>query len=208
MSRYWSRPDTGDFTPCPEGLHDAVLADVAELQVRDYNDPTKMNNKVRLVFQIDQVNEDHPEKAKFTCGTPPLTPSLHERAKLRKLLEGWRGKKMSEKELEKFDSETLIGINGQILVKHQIRDNGDTYANVTEILPPKKDKKGKQDWKRLEVEGYTRVRDRTPKDDERRGNASRQRTRSPMDEDYAGQEDAGDPWSGGGKDEDRDEAPF
>ena len=66
-----------------------------------------------------------------------LTLSLHKKAKLRSILESWRGKSFSESDLKDgFDLSKLLGQPCQIQIIHQNRKDGDgIYAKMTAILP-------------------------------------------------------------------------
>jgi hypothetical protein len=116
----------------PEGLHQAVCCDVWEpwTEKNKFRDDAIVE-KTRIVWQIDQLGEN---------GRPleiskKYTMSLHEKSNLRKDLESWRGKKLTEKEVEGFDLEQLIGANCQVQVVHEIKDDGGVWANVQAIVP-------------------------------------------------------------------------
>jgi hypothetical protein len=73
---------------------------------------------------------------------------------LRAVLESWRGKKFTDAELDGFDLEKLLGANCQIHAAHDVGADGNTYANVTLVLPPVKGAA------KLVAEGFTRLQDR------------------------------------------------
>lgn len=118
------------FTPCPEGLHQAVCVDVVDLGLQKGQFGEK--HKVELRWQTD--TEDPETRRRFQL-RKWYTLSLHEKASLRKDLECWRGRKFTEQELAGFDLEKLIGINCQLQVIHNITDDGKTYDNVQAIVP-------------------------------------------------------------------------
>jgi len=122
----------GDYTPCPEGVCQAVLGDVQDLGEMPNTFTGKMVRKVRLVWITEH---DHPKWGRKHEVSMSYTQSLHEKAGLRKLLEAWRGKKFTADELRGFDLEKLIGINCQIQVMHKIANDGRTWANVVSIMP-------------------------------------------------------------------------
>jgi hypothetical protein len=76
---------------------------------------------------------------------------------LRHHLEAWRGKKFSAQELQGFDLEKLLGVNGQVQVVHALSDDGRIWANVQAIVPIGKG------MTKMRAEEYTRVKDRTDK---------------------------------------------
>ena len=122
------------FATAPIGTHAAVCVDVQNIGLT----PTAygMKHKVRIVWQLESVDPDHGRRLEVAR---LYTLSLHERAALRQDLERWRGRKFTDVELASgFDLERLLGVNCQVLVSHDLGDNGTTYANVDSVLPPAK----------------------------------------------------------------------
>lgn len=146
---------TSDFKPAPEGLFQAVCVDVVDLGnvESEYKGEVKIQHKVRVAWQIMERDE---ETGKRYLVLARYTASLHEKAKLRKDLEAWRGRKFTTDELAGFDLEAVIGANCQLQIIHNVKD-GTTYANIAAIVPL-----GKGAMK-IDPEGYVRVKDR-PKD--------------------------------------------
>lgn len=123
------------FTPCPEGLHQAVCVDVVDLGLQ--TGPYGEKHKVELRWQTDEIvlTSASPVDTKRFQLRKWYTLSLHEKASLRKDLECWRGRKFSESELAGFDLEKLLGANCQLQVIHNITDDGKTYDNIQAIVP-------------------------------------------------------------------------
>lgn len=148
------KPEGGDFTVAPEGLHQAVCVDVwdvyTESRPEEYGGG--LVDKTRLVWEIDQAD---PKTNKPIQVHMIYTASLHEKAKLRQHLESWRGRKFTQAELEGFDLEHLIGVNCQLQVIHRIGRNGNTYGNVSAIVPL-----GKGMQKLTASPGFMRKKDR------------------------------------------------
>jgi hypothetical protein len=120
------------FTPCPEGLHQAVCVDVVDLGMQKGQFGEK--HKVELRWQTEMENEDVQPTRRFQL-RKWYTISLHEKSNLRKDLECWRGRKFTEDELKGFDLEKLLGVNCQLQVIHNITDDGKTYDNIQAIVP-------------------------------------------------------------------------
>ena len=142
-------PTNGTYTPAPEGVHDAVCCDVADLGVVEttWQGEIKSQHKVRLVWQLATKMEDG---RPFSIGRR-YGLTLHEKSSLFKDLKTWFGKAPPDN----FDLEKLIGQNCQIVVVHNERD-GSTYANVQSVL-----KAGKA---KLKVDpDFVRFKDREPK---------------------------------------------
>jgi hypothetical protein len=143
-------PSNGTYTPAPEGVHDAVCADVADhgMVERTYEGQTRSRHEIRLVWLLGAKMEDG---RPFSIGRR-YGLTLHEKSSLFKDLKTWFGKAPPDN----FDLEKLIGQNCQIVVVHNERD-GSTYANVQSVL-----KAGKA---RLKVDpAFVRFKDREPKD--------------------------------------------
>jgi hypothetical protein len=124
-----------DFTPAPEGLHSAVCVDVIDLglQPNTFN-PEKPQHKIRIVWQIEETDPGNHDK-RFLV-SQMYTLSLHEKASLRKDLEGWRARKFSAEESKGFDVEKLLGVPCQVQIIQNVSEkNGKTYANVQAIVP-------------------------------------------------------------------------
>lgn len=139
-----------EYTPAPEGLHAAVCCDVVELGMQPT--PWGEKEKVEIRWQIEEINADNGNKP-FDV-RKRFTLSLHEKANLRITLETWRARKFSDEELEGFDLEKLIGVNCQVQVMHNPRDDGGVFANVQAVVPAAKGAT------KLRVRDYVRQVDR------------------------------------------------
>ena len=125
---------SSNFEPHPEGLYSAVNVDVTPPVLKD----TKFGAKeyFRLVFETSA-----PPRAD---GTPwcvwsrEFTPSLNEKAHLRKFLRQWFGRDLSPAEEAEFDTETLLGKGAQVVIVHETSADGEkTYANIAACTPAK-----------------------------------------------------------------------
>jgi len=117
------------FTPAPEGLFAAVCIDVVEHPNVETQWGTK--DKVEVRWELDEINPD--THAPFQVRAW-FTSSLHEKAKLRTVLEMWRGKKFTAQELKGFDLEKLIGVTCQVQIVHTPGDEGKVWANVQAVI--------------------------------------------------------------------------
>lgn len=139
-----------EFSPAPEGLHQAVCIDVIDLGLVKSQWGEK--HQVEIRWQLEALDDQ--------TGLPFMvlrryTLSLNEKAKLRHHLEAWRGRKFTAAELEGFDLEKLIGVNCQIQVVHDLADDGRIWANVSAVVPL-----GKGMVKIVPSDTYVRVVDR------------------------------------------------
>ena len=138
------------FTPHPEtdGPIKAVLVDVTELKKRMTAYGEK--DEFRLVFETEAYDDDNDRR--FCIWSRGYTPSLNEKAALRKDLKKLMGRDLTVAELDEFDLEALIGHGVKIIIQHEHKDDR-TYANIS-FMSPDKDKALKPSGK------YIRQRDR------------------------------------------------
>ena len=149
----------GDFELAPQGLHRAVCVDVVDRgEIEGFKG--RPTHKIDLIWQLEVLEEDG--KTEVRDGQDKrfqvlkrYTFSLHEKANLCKDLESWRGKPFDEG--EKFDVETLIGVNCQLQIGHYIKDGGNTKASVQAIVQAAKN------GEPLKPENYIRWKDREKK---------------------------------------------
>lgn len=141
-----------NFEPCPEYTGRAKCVDVTptKKQQSQYGE----RDVLKIVMETLIEREDG---SRFCAWSRNFTPSLNEKANLRKFLRGWFGRDLTKQELDEFDTESLIGKTAQIVVVHEHRD-GETYANIVACTPDKSTEP-------LEASGkYVRVKDRPVKD--------------------------------------------
>lgn len=131
MAIYAKVPDS-KYVIAPEGLHAAVCCDV--IDCGQQQTPFGPKHKVELRWQLaDSVDsEKGPQRPVVR---QRYTNSLHEKARLRTMLEMWRGRKFSKEELQGFDLEKLTGASCQVQIIHHTTDEGSTYANVNTVIP-------------------------------------------------------------------------
>lgn len=148
------RYEKPQYDPAPEGLHIAVCCDVVDLGMVDTTFGKKP--QVRVMWQLEELNAKTQQRFRVQ---KTYTPSLNEKANLRKDLEAWIGKKFTAAQLDQFstsglDLEKMIGKCCQIQVTHKLADNGTVYSNVTAIVPLGKNMTA------IRVQDYERVKDR------------------------------------------------
>ena len=142
------KANNSTFEACPEFTGKAVCVDVTPL--RKQQSAFGERDVFKIVFE---VNMDREDGSRFCVWSRNFTPSLNEKANLRKFLRGWLGRDLTAQELNDFDTESLIGKNAQVVVVHEHKD-GETYANIVACTP---DKSGQP----LTPTGkYIRVKDR------------------------------------------------
>jgi hypothetical protein len=146
-----------NFEPCPEFTGKGVCVDATPL--RKQQSQFGERDVFKLVFEVDLLKDDG---SRFCVWSKQFTPSLNEKANLRKFVRGWFGRDLTKAELDDFDTECLIGKAAQLVVVQEHKDT-ETYANIAACTP---DKSGAP----LQASGkYVRVKDRPANGGEGRG---------------------------------------
>ena len=151
-----SEKKNSNFTPHPEteGPIKAVLVDITDLKKRQTQYGEK--DEFRLVFETECMDEENDRR--FCIWSRGYTPSLNEKAALRKDLKKMMGRELTSAELDEFDVECLIGHGVKLIIQHEHKDDK-TYANIS-FIAPDKDKALKPSGK------YKRIKDREEKSDD------------------------------------------
>lgn len=127
----------GDFKSVPSGSHIAICNIVADMGLqpgsKTYPDP---KHKVYIRFEVPAERIDYDRDGKKISGPivigQAFTASMHEKATLRKYLEGWRGRKFSDDEAEKFDVSAILGKACMITVVENVVGDK-VYSNISSI---------------------------------------------------------------------------
>jgi len=100
----------------PQGMWDAVCVDVIDLgMVRNPFSPNgEQRHMCRIVWEIATTKQNGLPYWVFR----DYALTLGYASNLRRDIEGWRGRPMSEEELEGFDIERLIGAACRVVIKH------------------------------------------------------------------------------------------
>lgn len=128
-----------DFTPVPEGTHIAVCDMIVYLGLQpgspQYPDAKHkvyvrwQISSERVEYEKDGVKQEGPRVA-----GQEYTASMHEKARLRKDVETWRGKKFAnDGEAEAYDINVLLGKACMLNVVHKTTARG-TFANVCAVM--------------------------------------------------------------------------
>ena len=124
-----------EFKIAPTGSHLARLYRIIDLgtQKSEYMGKVNMLRKVKFFWELhgDDLKTD---EGKPLIQTRNYTLSLGEKASLRKDLETWRGKSLTEDELRAFDMRTLLDKWCMITVQHRESGN-EIFADAKNITP-------------------------------------------------------------------------
>jgi hypothetical protein len=118
-----------EFTPCPEYTGRAVCVDITPLKKQQSQFGER--DVFKIVFETELEREDG---SRFCAWSRNFTPTVNEKANLRKFLRGWFGRDLTKQELDGFDTDSLLGKPAQIVVVHEHKD-GETYANIVACTP-------------------------------------------------------------------------
>lgn len=128
---------SGEFETTPEGSYVGRCIKVIDLGTQTIKGAFGESQKKQVMITWELLDDE----VKMQDGRPFAisqfyTASLHEKAKLRKDLEAWRGKKFTDTELEGFDLNDVLGKYCMIQVIHSTDGQ---YANVNAIMRYKGD---------------------------------------------------------------------
>ncbi len=143
----WKETGT-QFEKPPVGSHIAICYGLIDLgsQPHTFQNKVHLQRDVRISFELptEKMEGTYDEKVKGKPFSVHVTTrqSLHAKANLRKLLEGWRGKKFDAESLEKFEPKKIVGLPCRVTL---IESKDGQYVNVESVSPlSKKDKKPKR----------------------------------------------------------------
>ena len=120
------------FEPVPAGSHAAYIFSLVDLGTQESNGMygLKQEPKIRIGFETPgKTIIIEGEKTPMTI-YKEYTNSLGQKAALRKHLEGWSGKPMTEDQIKNFDPSKLLGKKCLITVVHATSKTGNVYAKI------------------------------------------------------------------------------
>lgn len=126
------------FEPLEAGTYAARLYQIIHIGniETEWQGETKIVNKIRFTFELPtelKVFKEENGEQPFVL-SQEFTLSLGEKANLRKFIDNWTGKKMTDDDAKGLDIESLIGKEGLINAV-QTEKNGKTYTNIGGISP-------------------------------------------------------------------------
>jgi hypothetical protein len=128
--------DTGGsdrkYENAPAGAHAARCFRVIDLGTQTFTvmGETKQAWQCLITWELGKLMGDGKP---FTINEK-YTVSLHEKAKMRSVLESWRGKKFTDAERKGFELKNLLGKLCFLNIVHASRNNRE-YANVATVMP-------------------------------------------------------------------------
>jgi hypothetical protein len=128
-----------EITIIPEGSHVAILYSIVDLgtQEVEWQGQIKYQAKVRLTFELPNETKEFEGVEKPLVIGAEYTLSLSDKARLKPVIEGIRGKRLTDEEIANFSSDdfsNLVGKSCMLSVLHTHKD-GATYANIASVSP-------------------------------------------------------------------------
>lgn len=124
--------------PIPQGNYVARCYQMIEIGTvqEEYDGQKRVLRKVRFGWELPTelrvFNEEKGEQPLVISNE--YTISMHEKSKLRAMLQSWRGKVFAEEEAKSFDLTKLLGVPCMLNIIHNETPNG-TYANIASVSP-------------------------------------------------------------------------
>lgn len=135
--KFKTNAGSSDFKNVPSGSHIAICNLVADcgLQPGSASFPAP-KQKIYIRFEIPNERIQYDRDGKHYDQPAVIgsfyTASMHEKATLRKHLEGWRGKVFTDDEAENFDVAAILGKPCMLsVVENSV--GGKTYTNIVSI---------------------------------------------------------------------------
>lgn len=125
-----------EYKRVPGGSHFAVCDIIAVLGLQETLFGTK--NQVYIRFEIPEERWKYEKDGEQKEGPGVIgniyTASMDPKANLRRLLEGWRGKKFTDAEASNFDIGSVLG-KGCLLSIQESTKGDKTYSNIVSAAP-------------------------------------------------------------------------
>lgn len=134
----WSEGGGGQFEQVPTGSHIARCYACIDLgtQPKSFNNEVHMERQVSIAFELPTVKMegkyDPKAKGRPMMASRKFKQSLHQKANLRKFLEGWRGRAFKPGEAEQFDPKKLPGLPCRVNV---VESQDGTRTFIDSIAP-------------------------------------------------------------------------
>lgn len=125
-----------DYVLIPAGNHIArcyAMIEIGTIKEESGLYAGKEMHKVRITWETPHECHDFGKGMQPFSVSKEFTLSMNEKATLRKMLEGWRGKPFTEDEATKFDITKLLGVACMINVIHKTSGKGGQYADISSI---------------------------------------------------------------------------
>lgn len=126
-----------NYTPVPAGTYAARCYSMIHIGTvqESYQGEDKEVNKVRITWELPtelKVFKEENGEQPYSV-SKEFTLSMHEKSNLRKFLESWRGKGLTEEEAKSFDITKLMGRPCLLSIIHKKNQQGNDYATISSV---------------------------------------------------------------------------
>lgn len=128
----------GKFPPIEPGTYAGVCYGVVDLGDHYSEMYDKSTRKLMVMWELPYETIETEDGVKPRTISETYSASLAEKATLRKMLEGWRGKVFSSEELKGFDISKLLGVGCNINIIRKEGKEGKSYSKVQAVTLPVK----------------------------------------------------------------------
>ena len=122
-------PEEPTYELAPAGSHTATCFQIADLGTQSGMYGPKWQISISWELPDEPMADGRP----FTISRR-YTLSSNRKSALRADIEGWLGRVLTASDFGKFDLSQLLGTTSLIGIKHETRDDGRTFANVTSVM--------------------------------------------------------------------------
>lgn len=122
----------GNFKPIEDGIYNGVcdlVVDRGEIETQ-YGPKRKVYIRFQLPEERVEYEKDGEQVNRPAVIGRSFTVSLSPKANLRKFLQGWRGKDLTDEEAKGFDLEVLLGKPATLVVDNYVDSQGNTRAAI------------------------------------------------------------------------------
>jgi hypothetical protein len=128
-----SAKPTSSTPPLEAGLYPARCVQLIDLGEQMNELAGKLQRQVMLMFEIpsERISVNGEDKPRMISAT--YTASLSDKAKLRSVLESWRGKQFTEDELACFDLRNILNVVCSLSVIEKTSKTGNKYSSIGSI---------------------------------------------------------------------------
>jgi hypothetical protein len=129
--------ESGSFTKelITAGAHHAVCCQLHNVGHQLYKNEVSLSPKAIVIFEVDQKMTGGKMAGQPMVISESFPMFMGESSKLRKMLEGWRGKPYSAEELKNFSIGGIIGRPCTLLIIHEKKKDGTMKAKIAGVLP-------------------------------------------------------------------------
>lgn len=122
--------------PIPAGVKAAVCSGIIDLGEQDesWEGKSKIVNKVMFTWEVPSATIDTEDGPIPRSLNRTYTASMGDRANLRKMVQSWLGKDLTDEEARRFDLRQMLGKGCMLNIVHKTNDKGEVFAKVDSVM--------------------------------------------------------------------------